>query len=124
MASVDLKGAFFSIPVHLEYQRYFTFYWEGKYHQFQGTPNGYSPPMWLLNKQLKPQFTLRKQGYSSVIFVDDSYLQGETKTECEDNVQATIYLLRKLGFTINDEKSVLIPIQVIGFRDLSFHPLI
>ena len=50
MASVDLKDAFFSIPVHLEYQKYFKFYC-----QFQGIPYGYGPTMGLLfNKQLKP----------------------------------------------------------------------
>ena len=32
MTSVDLKDAFFSIPVHLEYQKSFKFYWEGKYY--------------------------------------------------------------------------------------------
>ena len=72
--------------------------------------------MRLFNEQLKPKFnTLRKQGYPSVIFVDDSYLQGNTKPECEDNVQATICLLKKLGFTINEEKSILIPTQAIEF---------
>ena len=116
MASVDLKDAFFSIPVHPEYQKYFKFYWKGIYYQFQGMPNGYGPAMRLFNKQLKPPFiALRKQGYPSLIFVDDSYLQGNTKTECEDNVWVTIHLLRKLGFTINDEKSVFCPTQVIEF---------
>ena len=43
MASVDLKDAFFFIPVNLEYQTYFKFYWEVKYYQFQGIPNGYGP---------------------------------------------------------------------------------
>ena len=50
--------------------------------------------------------------------MNDSYLQGNNKTECEDNVRATIFLLRKFGFTINDEKSVFIPTQVtevLGF---------
>ena len=77
-------------------------------------PNGYGPAMRLFNKQLTPPFSaLRKQRYPLVIFVDDSYLQGNTKTECEENVWVTIHLLRKLGFTINDEKSVFCPTQVI-----------
>ena len=42
IASVDLKDAFFSIPVHPEYEKYFKFYWEGKYYQFQGMPNRYA----------------------------------------------------------------------------------
>ena len=72
----------------------------------------------VINKQLKPPVsTLRKQGFPSVIFVDDSYLQGNTETECEDNVQATIFLHRKLGFTINDVQLILIQTQVIEFLE-------
>ena len=68
IASVDLKGSFFSLPVHPEFQKYFKFYWEGKYYQFQGMPNRYGPIMRLFNKQLKPPFTtLRKHSYPSVI---------------------------------------------------------
>ena len=70
----------------------------------------------LLKNQLKPPSnTLRKQDYPSVVFVNDSYSQGNAKTECEENFQATIYLLKNLGFTINDERSVLTPTQVIEF---------
>ena len=35
MASVDLKDAFFSIPVHPEYQKYFKFYWKGNITSFK-----------------------------------------------------------------------------------------
>ena len=58
MASGDLKDAFCSIPVNLEYQKYFKFYWGGKYYQFQGIPNGYGPTIGLFNKQLKPPFSI------------------------------------------------------------------
>ena len=37
-----------------------------------------------------PNAYLRQQGYLSVIFVDDLYLQGGTKQECIQNVEATV----------------------------------
>ena len=54
----------------------------------------------------------------SVTFGDDSYLQGATKEQCNQNVNATINLLTSLGFTIHTKKSVLEPvpsIELLGF---------
>ena len=57
-------------------------------------PNGYSNAMRVVTKMLKPPFsTLRKQGFISVIFVDDSYLQGGTRDECLENVNESVSLL-------------------------------
>ena len=47
--------------------------------------------------------------------MDDSYLQGQTFSTCEDNVNATVDLLQFLGFTIHPEKTVLVPSQEIEF---------
>ena len=44
--------------------------------------------MRVFTKLLKPVFaTLREQGYESVIYVDDSLLQGDTYQECLDNIR-------------------------------------
>ena len=64
----------------------------------------------------KPPFSiLRSHGYLSVVFFDDSYLQGHTFSTCEDNVNATVDLLQILGFIIHLEKSVLVPTQEVEF---------
>ena len=54
MASVDLQDAFYSIPVHEDYQKYFKFFWKDKFYVFKGMPNGYGPAMRLFTKVLKP----------------------------------------------------------------------
>ena len=60
--------------------------------------------MRIFTKMLKPQFgTLRKHGFISVIFLDDSYLQGNARGECLENVHETLSLLTSLGFTIHKE---------------------
>ena len=62
--------------------------------------------MRVFTKMIKPPFaTFRKQGFISVIFVDDSYLQGQTMGEC----------LSSLRFTIQKEKLVLEPTQYMEF---------
>ena len=54
--------------------------------------------MRIFTKILKPVFGHLRQGHLSVIFVDDSYLQGDTEQEFMDNIKATVDLLLKLGF--------------------------
>ena len=79
-------------------------------------PNGYSDAMRIFTKILKPVFGhLRQEGHLSVIFVDDSYLQGDTEQECMNNIKATVDLLLKLGFIVHEKKSVLKPTQKIEF---------
>ena len=49
----------------------------------------------------------RMQGHTSVVYVDDSCLRGDSYESCLKNVNDTIIMLRSLGFTIHPEKSVL-----------------
>ena len=94
MASVDLKDAFFTVPIHESYQKYFKFEWIDKVYKFLGMPNGYSDAMRIFTKILKLVYAnLRQKGHLSVVFVDDLYLQRDTETECLENVEATIALL-------------------------------
>lgn len=45
----------------------------------------------------------------------DSHLQGITKLECENNVQATTKLFNSLGPYVHPDKSILEPSQVLEF---------
>ena len=90
-------------------------------------PNGYSPAMRIFTKITKVPFSiLRMQGYTSVVYVEDSYLQGDSYENCLKNVNDTIIMLQSLGFTIHPEKSVLTPTQnliylgfIINFKDMT-----
>ena len=89
------------------------------FYSYRGMPNGYGPAMRIFTKILKPSFSvLRRKGHESVVFVDDTYLQGDNFEDCRQNGISTMNLLRQLGFKIQNEKSVLIPtpsIQFLGF---------
>ena len=49
--------------------------------------------------------------HRSEVYIDDSYLQGDSYKAHFDNVIETIKVLRKLGLIIHTEKSVIIPKQ-------------
>jgi hypothetical protein len=69
-------------------------------------------------KLLKPVFSnLRSIDHLSVIFIDDSYLQGAdfNLCTCVKNVKDTITLLDQVGLVIHPEKSVLFPTQKLVF---------
>ena len=57
-------------------------------------------------------------GHLSVSYIDDSYLQADTKLyyeQCVQNVIDTIKLFNNLGFTIHPEESIFTPTQRLVF---------
>ena len=100
LASIDIKDAFYSVPIHASHRKYLKFMWTGNSFQFKAMPNGYVDAMRVFTKLLKPVFsTLREMGYEFVIYVDDS----------------TLAALQELGFVIHSTKSTLVPTQNITF---------
>ena len=104
MASIDLRDAYCTIPVARDHYCYTCL------------PNGYSQAPHIFTKLLKVPFGyLRKQDHSSVVYIDDTYLQGDTPRLCHNNVWDTEKLLWDLGFHIHPDKSVRIPSQRLEF---------
>lgn len=58
---------------------------------------------------------MRHHGLQSVVYIDDTYLQRETKESCCNNVKATGTFLTKFVFDINPVMSVWPPTQCIEF---------
>ena len=87
MASVDLQHAYYSISVEPRSQPYFSFLWQGTYYQYSCLPNGYAQPPMLFTKFLRKPFSyLRRQGHLSVVYMDDTYLQGNSFVSCQQNI--------------------------------------
>ena len=115
-ASIDIKDAFYSVPIFILHKKYLKFMWRGVAYQFNVMPNGYKDAMRIFTKILKPLFScLREMGYKSVIYVDDSLLVGQDYQECLENVSITYAKLVSLGFFIHPTKSILDPVQIIIF---------
>ena len=75
MASVHLKDAYYSIPVHPEHRKYLMFEWEGQYYQVTCHPNRLSSAPRVFTKILKPvHLHLRSIGHICMGHIDDSLL--------------------------------------------------
>ena len=118
MPSIDLKDVFYSVPVAEHHQKCLKPF-SNEYLKFKYIPNGYGPAMRIFIKITKVQFSvLRMQGHTSVVYVDNSYLQGDSYESCLKNVNDTIIMLRLWDFTTDPEKPALKPTETliyIGF---------
>ena len=114
--SLDIRKAYYSIPIAKEQQMLFRFSLRDKIFQFCCMPNGISSGPRLFTKLMKPVYAkLHHEGHFSSGYIDDSLLGGETFSECEAAVSTSMHLFTSLGFLMNYDKSVLIPTQQITF---------
>ncbi|XP_066590166.1 uncharacterized protein [Prorops nasuta] len=99
MAIIDLKDAYFSIPVEETSRKYLRFRFRKKLYEFNCMPFGLSTAPYTFTKLMKPVIeNLRSKGFVFVVYLDDFLLLGGTKRECEQNVKETKQLLEKLEY--------------------------
>lgn len=116
MASVDLRHAYYSVPIAEEQQKFFCFKWQDTVFQFTCLPNGVAEGPRLFTKLMKPVYAaLRKKGYGITSFIDDTLICNRTRQGCLDCIEDTVQTLRNLGFCINLDKSVLVPTRCIEY---------
>jgi len=116
MASIDIKDAYYLVPIAEEHQKYLKFKWNDQVYKFTCFPNGLSSCPRKFTKLLKPVYsTLRKLGHISSGYIDDSYLQENNYEECVANIIDTILLFYSLGFVVHTNKSVFVPTTQLTF---------
>ena len=77
LASIDIKDAFYSVPINEGHRKYLKFSWDGNIFQFCAMPNGYCDAMRVFTKILKPVFaTLREEGHESAYTWMTHYCRG------------------------------------------------
>ncbi|KAJ8913783.1 hypothetical protein NQ315_002689 [Exocentrus adspersus] len=107
LAKIDLKDAYFLVPVRKTYRKF-----------LRG-------PYLNLTHYLRFKYsTLYFHKITQTMFyLDDILFIANNKSECERNVKFAIQLLENLGFIINSTKSVLQPTQIITFLGFSYNTL-
>ncbi|KAJ8044060.1 hypothetical protein HOLleu_11420 [Holothuria leucospilota] len=116
MASIDLKDAYYSVPIDCDHRKYLRFEWNHNVYEYTCLPNGLASAPRVFTKLLKPVFSnLRKRGFNVVGYIDDIFIKGDTFNDCEQAVKATVNLLTELGFLVHYVKSEPEPNKEIRF---------
>jgi hypothetical protein len=116
MINIDLKEAYFLVPIHESHTKFLRFYLEDTLYEFISLPFGICSAPFIFTKILQPVAAyLRSQGLLSVRYLDDILCLGNSAIDCLENAKITIKCLTNLGFVINYEKSNLVPQTTCNF---------
>lgn len=97
-------------------ENFLKFRWKSQLWQFLGLPLGISCAPRIFTKLIAPIFAyIRKQGGQCFPYLDDSFIFGFSFEECELTTNRLKTLFIKLGFSVNEKKSELVPSQQLQF---------
>ena len=119
LIKIDLKDAYFGIPLDKSSRKYIRFQWEGNLYEFLCLCFGLGPAPLIFTKLLKiPIALLWRIIVRIIIFLDDMLVMAQTLKEISQAKETLIFLLQNLGFVINLKKSQLKPVKEIEFLGL------
>jgi len=114
MTKVDLKDAYFMVPIAQHQRRLLCFRWQVRTYQFTCLPFGLSSATWAFKTTRPIMTTLRSLGLRMIIYIDDILIMAETKLMAKQHTAGLIFLLEKLGFITK-------PTQEIDFLGLTIN---
>ena len=109
---LDLKDAYFHVPVHPRHRRFLQFIWRGQAFHYKCLLFGLSSSPRVFTRITKPVVhCLRTRGVKVVFYLDDMLVLGSSRSRASHSRNTVIRLLEELGFSLNWEKSQLTPRQ-------------
>jgi hypothetical protein len=119
LIKIDLKDAYFAIPIDQTHRPLLSFQWKGNTYQFNCLPFGLSLAPRIFTKILRPVIAwLRQLGCRLISYIDDNLLIAPSKQEATLMSQLATQLFEALEFSVNYPKSVLEPTQSLEFLGL------
>lgn len=118
LCKMDLRSAYHAIPVDVRDRRYLCFRYPGtgKLWRFTCLPFGLCDAPRAFTKVLTPVVAhLRQLGLRLMSYLDDWLLVDPSRTRLTRLTRQAVQLLESLGFTVNQEKSVLQPTTRLTF---------
>jgi hypothetical protein len=112
LASIDLKDAYFHVPIAPGHHKFLRFQWQGQTYEFHALPFGLSSAPRVFTKSLAPVIAyLRKHGIQVYAYLDDILLVGDSFPDALDAVRMALQILTQAGYILNLKKSDLVPTQ-------------
>lgn len=129
MVSIDLKSAYWHVPLHPAMRKLLGFRFDGQLFRFEVLPFGLSSAPWAFHSLLSPVLArLRSEGVRVCSYLDDLLIFGESADACRQAGQRVAETLTDLGFLLHPSKSALVPSRscvFLGFElrsdDLTVH---
>ena len=113
--TADLKDGFFHVPVAREHRDYLGFCYKNVYYRWKVLPFGLCCSPYYFCKIVRPVIAyLRSIGLRVTVYVDDFLLAVEQSC-ATDHVDQFLNTLAELGFTVNFDKSKLVPANRISY---------
>ena len=114
--SVDITDAYLHVPIPPEFQIYFAFRLGLRTFVFQVMPFGLTTAPWGFSRVVKPiKSFLRRLGVMIFSFLDDFLILASLFLLSKIHTKWTLDVLEWLGFTVNREKSSLVPLQKLEY---------
>ena len=120
LASIDLKDAYFQIPVHQSSRKLLRFLSGGTVYQFRTLCFGLSTAPQVFTRVFAVvSVWAHSHGIRLLRYLDDWLVLASSETEAKKNVQDLLLLCHSLGIVINEEKSVLVPLQTANYLGMT-----
>ena len=117
---LDLKDAYFHIPIHPSYRRYLRFCHQGVVWQFRALPFGLNTAPQVFTIVTTPVVAYAHfNGLSIHVYLDDWLLNPISEELAKQQTQWLLDLCTRLGWVVNMEKSNLTPSQVANYLGIS-----
>jgi len=120
LTSLDLKDAYFHIPIHPSFRHYLRFCHEGVVWQFKALPFGLNTAPLVFTKVTAAVLAYAHvHGISLHVYRDDWLLNPGSEELSKSQTLFVVNLCKRLGWVINEKKSDMIPSQVATYLGMS-----
>ena len=123
--SVDLKDAYFHIPIKKSARKYLRFTCDGRVFQFRAMPFGLTTAPLVFTKLLQVVVSyLHSRSIDVHIYFDDSLMLHMVRESLRRDTRMVLKLLLKVGFIPSREKSEVSPSQDFVFLGYRFNTVL
>ena len=120
--TLDMQDAFFHVPIAWRFHGYLAFVLDGRVFVFQYLPFGLALAPWAFNRIINPvKSHLHLCSIHAHSYLDDFFFLSSTPEGLQDVVEYVLGLFKRLGLSVNDKKSNLLPSQKVEYLGAVFH---
>ena len=106
MCKIDLRAAYFSVPIHQVHQKLLLFHFRNVTYQFKCRPFCLTSAPWVFTKMLKPLIVyVRRLGLRICIYLDDMLILNSQREGAMRDAMLMLHLLENLRFVVNMQNS-------------------